>query len=290
MGNFDVDTRVKGESGRYRATLSEEWRVWGPAGGYVAAIAMRAAGMEAQIRRPASFSAHFLRIAEFRDVDLDVTVVHAGRRSESISVLIAQDGRPILQGMLRTAAEGEGLEHNVARMPDMPKPGGLKTWPEIIPPHIEDKGPRYPFWYNVEHRISDEQRALDGLEREHQGLPWPGRGPGWREWYRFIPQSTFDDPFVDAGRMLLLMDILAWPAASQPHPDSGIQAPNLDVTCWFHAPGFDSEFLLVDYDAPTAGSGLMNTAGRIWGEGGSLLATGGAQLLCVPVGAGVPPP
>jgi acyl-CoA thioesterase len=200
---------------------------------------------------------------------------------------MTQDGRPILQGMLRTAANGEGLEHNVAQMPQMPEPRGLKTWPEIVP---DDHPPPYPFWYNVEHRISDLQRALEGIEREKQGLDWPTRTPGWREWYRFVPQTTFEDPIVDAARSLLLMDILAWPAASQPHGNSGFQAPNLDVTCWFHAPGHDSEFLLVDYDAPTAAGALMNTTGRIWSEDGRLLATGGAQLLCVRVGAGIPPP
>lgn len=288
MGNFEVDTRVTGDGGRHRGAISEEWRVWGPAGGYIAAIAMRAAAMEAQIKRPASFTTHFLRIGDFREVDLEVTIVHAGRRSESISVVMNQDDRPILQGMLRTAAEGEGLEHNVAKMPDVPDPRGLKTWAEIVPE--DDPGPVYPFWNNVEGRINDLEAALAELERERRGLPDPARDPVRLDWYRFVPQSTFDDPFVDAGRMLLLMDILAWPAACQPHPAARFQAPNLDVTSWFHEPGFDSEFLLVDYVAPTAGGGLMNTTGRIWSDKGKLLATGGAQLLCVPIGAGVPPP
>jgi len=38
MGNFGTDTRVTGSSGRYEAKLSEDWSVWGPADGYVAAI------------------------------------------------------------------------------------------------------------------------------------------------------------------------------------------------------------------------------------------------------------
>ncbi len=289
MGDFDNDTRVTGSSGRYEANLSEDWRVWGPAGGYVAAIAMRAAGMEAQIKRPASFMGHFLRIGDFREVELQVTPLHAGRRAESIHVVMRQDGRSLFQGMLRTAATGEGLEHNEAKMPAMPEPGGLKTWTEILPPDLAERGPSYPFWNNVEERIADPERALDEIEREQQGLPRIARSPEWRAWYRFVPKSTFDDPFVDAGRVLLLMDVLAWPAAAQPHPDSKFQAPNLDVVCWFHGPANDSEFLLVDYEAPAARDGLMNASGRVWSEHGCLLATGGAQLLCVPIGAGVPP-
>lgn len=289
MGNFDTDTRVTGSSGRYEAKLSEDWRVWGPAGGYVAAIALRAAGMEAQIKRPASFSGHFLRIGDFREVELEVAPLHAGRRSESIHVVMRQDGRPLFQGILRTAAEAEGLEHNEAEMPVMPEPAGLNTWPEILPPDVGERGPHYPFWNNVEERISDPERALDEFEREQQGLPPIVRSPEWRAWYRFVPKATFEDPFVDAGRVLLLMDMLAWPAAAQPHPDSKYQAPSLDVVCWFHESGIDSEFLLVDYESPVARDGLMNASGRVWSEDGRLLAAGGAQLLCVPIGAGVPP-
>jgi hypothetical protein len=40
---------------RYRAELVPDWRTWGPLGGYVAAIALRAAGMATSFDRPASF-------------------------------------------------------------------------------------------------------------------------------------------------------------------------------------------------------------------------------------------
>ncbi len=46
MGDFEIDTRVEGEKGRYKATLSRAWELWGPSGGYVAAIALRAAAKE----------------------------------------------------------------------------------------------------------------------------------------------------------------------------------------------------------------------------------------------------
>ena len=50
MGDFEHDTRVEslGE-GRYRAELNPDWMIWSPNGGYVASIALRAAGAEARI-------------------------------------------------------------------------------------------------------------------------------------------------------------------------------------------------------------------------------------------------
>jgi acyl-CoA thioesterase-2 len=279
MGDFGLDTHIEVGGGKYRATLSEDWRVWGPNGGYVAAIALRAAGMEARIKRPASFSGHYLRVGNFGPVDLEVTPVHSGRRAESIHVTMRQDDRPILQAVVRTAAEGPGLEHDVSQMPDVPPPEELKRFDELVPDNEES----YPFWDNIESRIVRQDRALE----YHDSQP---HEPTLLNWYKFLPTATFEDPFVDAGRSLLLMDTMAWPAACQPHPGSDFQAPNLDVTCWFHQPTFDSEWLLMEYESLIAQGGLMGATGRIWSQDGRLLASGGAQLLCVPIGAGVPAP
>lgn len=48
MGDLDRDTALTGSAGRYTAALSEDWRIWGPNGGYVAAVALRAAGAESR--------------------------------------------------------------------------------------------------------------------------------------------------------------------------------------------------------------------------------------------------
>ena len=65
MGDFAKDTEPQGAQGRYSAELSRDWEIWGPNGGYLAAIALRAAGCEAAIARPASFAAHYLRVPAF---------------------------------------------------------------------------------------------------------------------------------------------------------------------------------------------------------------------------------
>jgi acyl-CoA thioesterase len=272
MGDLEKDTRltpVPGREGRYTAELSRDWEIWGPNGGYLAVLALRAAGAEAAIPRPASFAGHFLRVADFAAVDVQVVPLRRGRRSESLRVSLEQEGRPVLEALVRTASEGPGLEHDVAEAPNVPGPETLYD-PEAL---REDDAPTpYPFWSNLEARVVEPERF-----RERRARP-----PRWREWYRFRPRATFDDPFLDAGRALLLLDTMSWPAASRPHVDSDFQAPNLDVAAWFHRAAPSSDWLLADHESEVAEGGLMGTSGRVWSLDRRLLASGGAQLLCIP--------
>src|SRR5438093_10241708 len=112
MGDLAVDTAVEGSDGRYRAYLSPAWEVWGPNGGYVAAIALRAAAAAASFRRPASFACHYLSVAEFDAVDLAVTPLRTARRAVSLRVSMTQRGRPILEAFAWFIGEVEGLAHD----------------------------------------------------------------------------------------------------------------------------------------------------------------------------------
>lgn len=84
MSDFEVDTRLERiHENRLRATFSRDWEIWGPSGGYVASIALRAAGQIAKVQRLASFSGHFLAVGRFDTVDIEVRTLRAGRRAES---------------------------------------------------------------------------------------------------------------------------------------------------------------------------------------------------------------
>jgi acyl-CoA thioesterase II len=274
MGNFEVDTRVEGANGHYTATLDDDWRIWGPNGGYLAAIALRAAGAEARVPRPASFSAHFLAVGRFDRVDAEVEAIHSGRRSESLRVTLRQDDRVLLTGLLRTAAVTDGLEHEHGAPPNVPDPEGLKNIPEILEALGEDPGePPFPFWNNIESKPLYPERFAE---------PPKPRAPECLEWFRFSPEATFEDPWVDAGRAVVLLDTLCWPAASRPHIGKPFQAPNLDLTVWFHEAAPESEWLLADHECRRAAGGLMGSTGRIFSRDRKLLASGGAQLYCVP--------
>ncbi|MCE7883273.1 MAG: hypothetical protein DYH08_05305 [Actinobacteria bacterium ATB1] len=73
MGDFEADTRLTGSSGRYTAEISRDWEIWGPYGGYMAALLLRAAGMHSSFDRPGTLSVHFLGSATFETATIEAT-------------------------------------------------------------------------------------------------------------------------------------------------------------------------------------------------------------------------
>src|SRR4051812_43295182 len=193
MGDLASDTAVRGlGDGRFEATLRKDWEIWGPMGGYVAACALRAAGASTDHVRPAAFSCHYLGVARFGAIDIEVSNRKSGRSAASQRIEVTQEGRPILDAMVWSVNEGEGLEHDETAMPDVPGPDDLPEIRTLLP---DDATPLYPFWENFEAKPID-------FEAE-----WPPDGPRparWREWLRFSPTPTFDDPWIDATRSVIL--------------------------------------------------------------------------------------
>src|SRR3954470_181632 len=98
MGDLSVDTAVQPlGDGRYRAKLSRDWEIWGPMGGYVAAIALRAAGAAASLARPARFFCHYLSVARFETIDIDVTSIRRGRSAETLRVSLSQGEKAVME-------------------------------------------------------------------------------------------------------------------------------------------------------------------------------------------------
>jgi acyl-CoA thioesterase len=272
VGSLDADTRVEGGDGTFTATLRDAWEIWGPCGGYVAAVACRAAGAASRFERPVSFSCHYLGVAAFDTVDLAVTTIRSGRTTESLRVSMSQHGRPILEGMLLTMADHEGLEHVDITAPDVPDPLGLMSVAERMAA-VEGAEPPFPFWRNV------DSRAISWRDDWPPEDPLP---PTWQEWERFVPDATSDDPWVDAARALVWIDLCGWPAASRAHAyrQSPCVAVNVDLYVAFHQARPASEFLLIDAHSSIAAEGLMGYTARLWSEDRALVASGGGQLFC----------
>src|SRR5262245_401457 len=147
MGDLAADTAVESRGdGRYVARLSSDWEIWGPMGGYVAAVALRAAGEASPFERPASFSCHYLGVAAFGEIDAVVTPVRVGRQAASHHVALRQGERPILDAMVWSVADVEGLEHDVSDRPPVPGPDELRTSEELS----DGAPPPFPFWHNFD--------------------------------------------------------------------------------------------------------------------------------------------
>lgn len=276
MGDFEVDTRVQreeGAEGRYSILLNDDWRIWGPSGGYLAAVALRAAGEEARIKRPVTFSCHYLSVASFDEpLGIDVVVLRPGKRAESLRVSMSQSGKRVLEAMVWSAVERPGLEHQAIVAPPVPPPEKLPNISELRAERgMDEEKPRYPFWTNF------EEKPLDWDPRD----PPEPREPRLATWIRYRPRPRLENPFVDAARSVMLIDTMIWPAAWRHHVPEGYYAPSLDASIWFHAQAPDEEWLLCDIESHVGRDGFIAGTGRVWDRHGQLLASGGAQLACV---------
>lgn len=279
MGDFRVDTTIEPMGdGHYRADLCPDWAIWGPMGGYVAAIAMRAAGAEAVHPRPVSFYCHFLAGLRFDTVDLHVRVLRRGRSTESLRVLVGQGDRDVLEATVCVAAANEGLEHEIAPYPAVPPPDELPSLADYYAAPGA-RQPSTPFWTNFDARPVHDMWQW----------PPPKSDPVWRQWHRFSPTPTFADPWTDAARYVLLGDLPSWPAVVHHHAwqwgeaGPGVIAPTLDLYVAFHRLVPQEPWLLVDGSSPIAADGLLGCHTRIWAPDGRLVAAGGGQGYFRPV-------
>lgn len=278
MGDFAADTEVVGSDGRYRAKLSRDWEIWGPNGGYLATILLRACGAHSGLPRPASLACHFVGVADFAEIDVEVATVKRGRRSESMRASMTQDGRPVCEALAWAIDEGrddrEWAGHDAAESAGAPAPSGIPEFRERLAADPEAPSV-HPFWDNFDYH---PLRWVDQQE-------WEQRDPGepvFEAWLRWRPTPTFDDPYVDAGRSVVLADTFMWPAAVGAYrvADLDFHAPSLDVSVQFHRLVPDSEYLFVRARSPVGQDALVGGTAAVWSDDGRLLASGGQQMLC----------
>jgi acyl-CoA thioesterase len=268
MADLAKDTAVEptGE-GRYRARLSEDWNLWGPVGGYLASVALRAAGAHTSMHRPASLSCHYLAPPRFDAVDLEVVRLRGTRRAESLRVAMSQDGEPVLDALVWGVAEGmAGPARNWVEPRPAPPPEALPRWDSAAEIGQDPVGAT-AFWRNIEIRK----------------IPGDDGGPGeprLRAWERYVPTSVFDDPWIDACRAAVSVDVAFFPAIAKGLPDVAFMAPNLDLYVAYHTTPPAEEFHLIESTGTVAGDGLVSGHVRVWSPSGALTASGSSQLLC----------
>ncbi|HLF22905.1 MAG TPA: acyl-CoA thioesterase domain-containing protein, partial [Burkholderiales bacterium] len=222
MSAFSEATAVAKVGDHYSAILDPEWFIWGPFGGYLAALAMRAMGMHSAHRRPATFSCQYLNVGEAGPVDIEVVTRKSGWRADCLSTRIMQGGKALVEAQSWIVADGmTGLNHDDARMPEIKAARDLPPWDGFT-----NDEERLPIWKYIERRP----------ENRSQG---PGHAPGKPEWFCWLrlSQSVPAGDFVlQAARAVLWMDLAPWNTVlvAHPWPTTHI-APTLDLTVQFQS-------------------------------------------------------
>jgi acyl-CoA thioesterase-2 len=275
MGDLARDTAVEGGEGRYRAVLSEDWEIWGPMGGYVAAVALRAIGGEVPDGfQPAGFTCQFLSVARFEAVDIAVTVRRASRRATALDARVTQDGTAILDAQAWFTVPGDVVTHDHTTPHRYGHPDDHRSVAEYT-----TEAPPFPVWLNF------DGKPLDWVE---DWADYPGGDPEWAEWLKFEPTARWDDRVLEAARLVLLADLPSYPAAVRAYPggERTFVAPSLDLSVQLHRLDGLSDWLLIHGTAPIADRGLIAFRSEVWSADGRQVASGGGQLLS----RAVPPP
>lgn len=270
MHTLDTDTRLeKIADQEFRAFVSPRWEVWGPNGGYLAAIALRAAGEVAPGFLPVSFSCQYLNVANFEDVLLQVQCLKSGKTSRALQVSMTQNGKVILQALVWVATANDGLEHDFLPVP-------ASWYPLAGLPDCEPKW-GYKFWDNfsirsIQPNPDDKRKGIGGIAAN---------------WFRYVPEFKLQDPFLNAARSVILIDTLQWPAAVMAHDAGSLShfAPSLNLNVHFHNPTSPSAWLFCEARSNYAGRGLIDGSARVWDIEGRVLASGGSQSICRRMGA-----
>ncbi len=280
--DFATDTRVEsvGE-GEYRAVPHPRWEIWGPMGGYVAALALRAAAADVAGRGrgdvlPASFSCQFLAPARFEPVNISTRVRRESARAAAVAVEMAQEGRAVLDAQVWFAAPVEAaltLEHEFpVAAAAFAGPAGLPSREELT-----SEPSSFPFWENFDTRP---------VTWVHDWDSHPGGDPTWAWWLRFRPRAEFSDPVVEACRLLLLADLPSWPSVTRGHAGTAafnnFVAPSLDLAVQFHDLSALGEWLLIAGVSSVGHRGTIGFRSEVLTADRRLGASGSGQLLCRP--------
>jgi len=262
MGSFDRDTAVRRTDSGFLATLSPDWEIWGPNGGYLCAIALRAAGAAAPSgHRPSTYSCQYLNTGRSGEAQIDCEQVRESRAAGCFNVRLRQGDKVLVQAQVWTNARDEGPACRRLERPEVPLPEALDL--------LEDR----------------DANAVGGRFRNNfDRKATSGAPPGvMRHWFRYRDYAPANDPFLDAARALLLIDTMVLPAHARGlGRPIDYQATTISLSASFHDSAFESDWLLADARSDLAARGAIHGEVAVWGVDGALLATGANTLLQVP--------
>ena len=253
MSKFDRDTRLSEiNPGVFEGHVNRDWWiVFGPNGGFLAAMFVKAMGAAVDDHRrvPRSLTIHYTAAPKEGSVRIATNVERRGRSLTTMNGRMEQDGRLIALGIAAYSAPRAPLvEFSHAPPPALPPP-------EEVP-------------------VAEQQRALPPFTRQWEVRPAVGIRPftgadvdavtgGWIR--------PLDEHPIDAALVAQLAD--AWiPAVfvrmTQPDP-----VPTIDLTIHFRADlPLPADYVVSVFESRVSAGGFVEEDGMIWSRDGRLLA------------------
>ena len=234
-----------------------DWEIWGPCGGYVAALALRAAGAESPFARPASFFCHYLSVAAFAPVDLVVTPA-AGRAHRAGPARRHEPGGPA--GARRHGVVGRarwrGSSTRTSTRPTCPIPDDAADVGGPVGP--TRTGPPCPSGTTSTSASIDVVGGVAAARPAPADLAHLGAPPAHGDLRRPLGGRG---ALAHRARRGELAGRARGRTCTSSRPTSRRASTS---TPSFQYPGRSSEWLLLDAHSPVAQGGLLSWTGRVW--------------------------
>ncbi|MDH3606751.1 MAG: thioesterase family protein [Acidimicrobiia bacterium] len=257
--SLGADTAVTPtEDGRFTGEIQPGWDIVGNAnGGYLLAIAARAASAAADGREPASVTAHYLAPGKPGPVSIVTELQKQGRRFSTVRATMSDADRPLvaLLGSFRdTSIEMDSVERVEAVRPEMPPPD------ECVPVEPTETFPP-PFMGKVELRLHPEDATNSA------GVP------RFRGWFRLR-----DDEVIDSFGLLVAVDSFPPTIFNAQLPVAW--TPTIELTA--HVRGTpEPGWLRCQFTTRFISGGYLEEDGEVWDGSGRLVAQS-RQLALLP--------
>jgi len=277
--DFFKACELTGSDGRYRATLSKEWKAGlnTPFGGYIAALMLRAGLININDgKQPASLSCYFHRPAPFGEVNIEVNNLRQGRKTSvaHVSMTDVNAMKILADAHVQTVSGETGFEITSTPMPDV-------------------AGVTESTWIGEYEEFAFLKEGFSILS--HMDFRFP-------KWEKFataeeplvyvwakLPVSSLDNsPFMETAAQVLATDGLGtWPMFHY-KGFTGIHHeyifPTLNQKIHFIRPCISDEWILYESRIYEAHGGLFNTLIRAWNQAGELVCTNSVQGIFISVG------
>ena len=254
LHHFDADTALEpAGAGHWRAWAPDHWFVGrGPNGGFLAAVAARAA--EAAAGRPLrSLSLHFLAAPAVGPLDVSATLVREGRSYSAATVRIDQGGQAMTLALATLGA-----------LPDDGAEWDASSMPAPIPLADTERVPLDQAGIPAFMRNYDMRWALGGQPGSAADLSETGG------WIRTTEPRALDAPLVAA-----MTD--AWAPAAFVALGRFVAAPTLDLTVHIRralppAGMGPDDYVLGRFSSRLSVAGVWEEDGELWTPEGELIA------------------